>query len=187
MSRIASADLPQLVYAHGAEHDPALTDPAHFRPIADGFIKPSHGGLWTSPVTGAASDGAPFDTAWLEWCRDNEYGAEYYTHLTLISPLPDARVLLIDSVADLRAVVADHPARVGRRASAILARQYPSWASIRDAGWDAIYLTDAGMMATRYTVDPDPNLYGWDCATVLWLRPAYTVGATTVVAKAVTA
>lgn len=39
-------------------------------------------------------------------------------------------------------------------------------------------MTDNGQWTTRLTTAPDPNLYSWDCATVLWLRPNYEAGGT---------
>jgi hypothetical protein len=38
---------------------------------------------------------------------------------------------------------------------------------------DAVWLTHMGQIHTRFS---DPSLYGWDCSTVFWLNPAFTVG-----------
>jgi hypothetical protein len=167
---IAARDLPPIAYAHPANHAAALTHPDRFRPVVgDGWVKPDKGGLWTAPVTATGPNGEPTDTAWLQWCRSEDFGSN--THLTLIVPELDARVLLIDRLADLVAIVDEFPSPSGLTSG----RCYPAWTAIAAAGWDAVCLTDAGQWATRLS---RPDLYGWDAATVFWLRPSYTVGAT---------
>lgn len=178
---IAGRDLPPLAYAHNSSHDTALTRPEHFRPVVgSGRVKPGGGGLWTAPVTATTPEGMPADTAWLEWCRAEDFGAEYYTHLTEILPAPGARVLRIDSQADLVAIIDAFPAGMHDAAPRHCRHRVPDWVALAAAGWDAVYLTDEGQWATR--IPPSgPDLYSWDLATVLWLRPAYTVGRTAVV------
>ena len=178
---VPAADLPPLVYAHGTDHDPAVTaTPAAFRPIVGaGWAKPSAGtGLWTAPVTSSTPDGLPADSAWLEWCRIETPTGDY-THLTEIIPDASARVLVVDTQNDLIRIVDAYPASYGLHLSCIDDR-YPDWPALAANGWDALYLTDNGQWETRLPPH-GPNLYTWDVATVFWLRPAYTVGRTTVV------
>ncbi|MFB7832062.1 hypothetical protein [Streptomyces sp. NPDC056056] len=178
---IAAVDLPPLVYAHRTEHDPALTAPEHFRPIrSEGWVKPLSGtGLWTAPVTAWAADGLPADTDWLRYCREawDPEEASYYTHFTAIAPNLDARVLRIDSHVDLIAIVDAHPASLN--IPSLRERRYPDWVALAQT-WDAVFLTDEGQWATRRP-RYGPDLYGWDVASVLWLRPAYSVGRTSLV------
>lgn len=175
---IAPADLPPLAYAHNNAVDPAT---APWRPVVGhGWVKPqAHTGLWTAPVTATAEDGAPADTTWLEWCRA-EWSTEGSTHLTVIRPHATARVLLIDSQPDLIAIVRAYPSRSDFLPS--LDDRYPHWQAMA-AEWDAVYMTDQGQWETRLPA-AGPNLYGWDMPSVLWLRPAFTVGATTAVPAA---
>lgn len=177
---IPAADLPPLVYAHSADHDPALTaTPAAFRPIVGaGWAKPSAGGLWTAPVTSYTPDGLPADSAWLKRCR-SEMPTGAYTRLTEIVPDASARVLIVDTQADLAAIVDAYPASYGLHLPSIDDR-YPDWPALAADGWDALYLTDDGQWETRRPPH-GPNLYTWDVATVFWLRPAYTVGDTAAV------
>jgi hypothetical protein len=178
LRQVAVTDLPPLAYAHGDNHDPALTHPDHFRPVVNSDIGASakpHGGLWTAPVAEAGPDGTVLRTAWTDWYRDNEYGTDDYAHFLWIRPRPDARVLLIDTLDDLRAIVAAYPAVPARPALDFLRNKYPDWPALAAAGWDAVFLTDDGQWATRLPLYREPELYTWDCATVLWLRPAYTV------------
>lgn len=78
----------------------------------------------------------------------------------------------IDSIADLTTVVDAFPATLGFPG----ASRYPDWLALAAAGWDAVYLTDKGQWATHMSHPLD--LYGWDCASVLWLRPSFVVGRT---------
>ncbi|MCX5587608.1 hypothetical protein [Streptomyces erythrochromogenes] len=177
---VLGADLPALAYSHSAAHDPALTHPAKFRPVlSDGWVKPKSGsGLWTAPITARTALGAPSDTAWLTFCREELWGAgDAYTHLTEIQPEPAARVLRIDTQADLIAIAGAYPAQP---IAGLSRGPYPDWAALA-ADWDAVYLTDDGQWATRLPYS-GPDLYGWDVASVLWLRPRYSVGATVAVA-----
>lgn len=178
LASLTGRDLPPLAYAHNASHNPLLTRPESFRSIAgSGWVKPANGtGLWTAPVTAHTASGKPADSAWLEWCRSEDWGVTTYTHLTDIIPGPDTRVLLIDTAADLLTIVDMFPA-VGEIFSVTSDRRYPDWPALAAAGWDAVYLTNQGQWETRLPPS-GPNLYSWDCATVLWLRPNYEVGGT---------
>ena len=172
---IPVADLPPLAYLYGENHDPALTEPEHFRAItSNGWVKPS-GGLWTAPITARADDGSVLRTAWTEWCVDNMWADLVKARFLEILPRPDARVLLVDAMDDLQALVAAFPNTEPRyRLRYGHADQFPNWQTMA-ACWDAVYLTDAGQWATRLPPYGEPNLYTWDCASVLWLRPAYSV------------
>ncbi|MFJ6215109.1 hypothetical protein ACIQGZ_17495 [Streptomyces sp. NPDC092296] len=120
-------------------------------------------------MTESSPGGEPVRTAWTDWCRDEAcFDADTYVRFVEIVPAPDARVLRIDTLADLRTVVAAFPADPfypGQR------QEYPDWHAMAAAGWDAVWLTDDGQRATPYG---EPNLYGWDCESVLWLHPAYS-------------
>lgn len=180
LTAISSALLPPLAYAHSADHDSALTAPMYFRPIvSEGWVKPKSGtGLWTAPVVATGADGSPTDTAWLIYTREEMDGPEgAYTHLTEIKPDGNARVLQVDTQADLIAIVAAYPAAPVM--PGLHRGPYPDWAALAQ-DWDAVYLTDEGQWATRLP-RTGPDLYSWDVATVLWLRPAYRVGRTVAV------
>jgi hypothetical protein len=176
LSTIAAADLPPLAYLYAADHDPALTEPENFRPITNeaSWVKPT-GGLWTAPVTRCAPGGLVLSSLWSEWCvAEMDWDAADARFLS-IRPRPNARVLLVDGMDDLRRLVAEYPNTVGGAPSLDrIDRRYPDWVAVA-AEWDAVYLTDAGQWATRLPPYDDPNLYGWDCPSVLWLQPAYSV------------
>lgn len=177
---IAPAELPPLAYAHDNTVDIAA---AAWRTVTEyGWVKPhANTGLWTAPVTAWAEDGSPADTAWLEWCRA-EWSTGNSTHLTLVRPHDTARVLRIDSQADLIAIVNAYPSRSGFSLSSLDDR-YPHWSGLAEDGWEAVYMTDRGQWETRLPRS-GPNLYGWDMPSVLWLRPAFAVGLTTVIPAA---
>jgi hypothetical protein len=172
---VAGADLPRQAYSHGPEHDPEWTRPENFRPITNKrrrWVKPDPGtGFWTATVTEETADGNPARTSWTEWCDGEQFGT--YTHLVEVIPHPAARVIRIATLAALCSVVAAFPTEPLFDGASI----YPDWAALaRD--WDAVWLTDEGQWATRLPPVSSPDLYGWDCESVLFLRPAYTVGET---------
>lgn len=174
---MAPADLPRLAYAHSATHDPALTEPEKFRPVVNSRFmpKPDAGGLWTAPVTKTSGheDGEILSTAWTDWCHSNELDLGPSTEFLEIVPLPKTQILRIDSLADLRAVHAEYGYLPDER--------FPAFAAVLDwermaLDWvDAVYLTGRGEHFTRFPDDGGPSLYGWDCASVLWLCPTYRV------------
>lgn len=175
---IDAGALPRLAYSHGDAHDPALTEPAKFRPVlnAEGSVKPRAGGLWTSPVGKTGPAGEIIETAWTAYCRSESVGPDRCTHFLEIAPAPRARSLRVDGQDDLRAVHDQY----ALPAAGISFPGLPEWAVLdwermAEDGWDAVYLTERGQYETRFPEDPGMSWYGWDVATVLWLRPSYKV------------
>ncbi len=130
-------------------------DPKKFKPVCDEgpssmINKPSQGGLWTSPVGSERS--------WADWCRGNDFcvdGLKYSFKVRFSGCL-----LVVDSVKDLEKFqwVPLYPG------SMVLTPLFEPL--LKD--YDAIYLTDNGEVATRFS--KARNLYGWDCETVLVLN-----------------
>ena len=53
-------------------------------------------------------------------------------------------------------------------------RTAPDWEAMAASGWDAVYVSTAGLTANAERfVMVEPSLAMWDCPSVLWLRPAY--------------
>lgn len=152
------ADLPPLGWQ---SEDPF--DPARFAPIRQSHlpVKPS-GGLWTAPVV--RSDA----TAWTMYWSDEDEDDAPTSPIYQVIPDPDAAVFAIDDVDDLLELERAFPAPETPHFSA--------WASV---DWeaasekiDAVWLTERGQWRTRFS---SPGLNGWDCETVLWLRPAFHI------------
>lgn len=78
----------------------------------------------------------------------------------------EGSILTIDSANDLDLLLW-HRAFVTSGGAGI---EGISFAKMRDAGVDAIFLTERGERATRFT--HPRTLYGWDCESVLVLNPA---------------
>jgi hypothetical protein len=123
-------------------------------------VKPQ-GGLWTAPIGGCG-------TAWTDWCVSESYGTPD-APITLVVPDPAAVVYVVDTIDDLRALEGAYyqPGPGGFSTWPQL-----SWKRMA-ADLDAVWLTDAGQWATRFST---PSLYGWDCETVFWLQPRFTAG-----------
>lgn len=163
-----AADLPPLGWVARPDRpwDPKLwRDPSPWKPDQ---IKPL-GGLWSSPI---GPDGL---TAWQRWCELDEYDGDWGTRLARITPAPEARVVVVDSHADLTAAIARYVSKRPEVSDPLLERLlWTKFAAIDFAemakDFDAFWLTRAGEYATRFN-----GLYGWDCETVFWLRPTFEV------------
>jgi hypothetical protein len=164
--------------AHASAEDVPLPYPRTFKAVRnlEDLIRPDHG-LWCSPVTTRSEDGAPTATAWTDWCATPNELTELpsglngrYAKFTAVEPLPHARIYLVDTADDLDRLVSafqlpiEHPMR----------RTAPNWETMAASGWDAVYVSTAGLMANedRWPM-VEPSLARWDCSSVLWLRPAY--------------
>lgn len=168
--------LPPIAYASAEGVPPPYPDNFEAVRNLENLVRPDHG-LWCSPVTDWSTDGAPTRTAWTDWCATPDkvtgrpsvhYGK--YTKFTAVEPLAQARIYLIDTASDLDQLVAtfplphDHPMR----------RSAPDWETMAASGWDAVYVSTAGLTANENRfVKAEPSLTMWDCTSVLWLRPAY--------------
>jgi hypothetical protein len=117
------------------------------------FVKPE-GGLWTSTLLPKSG------SDWVEWCAIEDFDAPYEKIWHVLKPLP-ARILVIDSLADLEAVLPKYSVKLA------LSLRYPDFEKLATA-WDAIHLTSRGQVETRLSY-PD-NLYGWDSESTLWFR-----------------
>lgn len=127
-------------------------------PRRNSFNKPRHAGiLWASP------EGSEY--GWAEWCAAEEFGDLSKQPCWIIDLDERARVLQIDTLEDLVRVAASFPGRHAGRYGTVTDID---WTGI-SRGFDAVYLTGAGQMATRFTT---PDLYGWDCESLAIFRAA---------------
>ncbi|MFC8728226.1 hypothetical protein [Streptomyces bacillaris] len=181
---MANVELPPLdpnslpPIAHASTEAAAPPDPRDFPPVRnqENFNRPEHG-LWCSPVTSWSAAGAPTATAWTSWLAhpgditgQPSIHAGAHTRITAVTPLPDTLIYLIETQADLDRLVATFPLP----ADHLMHRSTPDWEAMASAGWDAVYVSAAGLEANAERhVMTGPSLYGWDCPSVLWLRPAY--------------
>lgn len=128
------------------------------------FIKkPMRGtGLWTSTWREETQD-----SAWVEWCRWENFGEPYKQNWFLLTPKDNVKLYTIDGLNDLHRLLReyrwDQPKwkEYGFRRTAIdfekLALDY-----------DGIWLTEKGNTETHLSYPEDLN--GWDCESTMWLR-----------------
>jgi hypothetical protein len=182
-ARIADVDLTPMdpgqlpPIAHACAEGAPPPDPRAFKAVRNlqNLIRPDHG-LWCSPVTTWSGDGAPTGTAWTDWCATpDEHGLPsghrgMYTQFIAVEPLPEARIYLIGTADDLDRLVEAFPLPAAHR----MCRSAPDWEGMAGSGWDAVYVSAAGITANagRFVL-AEPSLAMWDCPSVLWLRPAY--------------
>lgn len=158
---LAGSDLPPLGWQHATPLDLSRVEP-----LRNDLMKPK-GGLWTSPIR--ADDDGWVRSDWTRWCESEQFGTPS-APVTRIIPDPSARVAVVDTHADLLALESSY-----RDTNPVLhAGMWPlvNWVKMAQ-DIDAVWLTEAGQWATRFTT---PGLYGWDCETVFWLNPRFTVG-----------
>lgn len=143
--------------------------PELLQPITNGdgatsiFVKPV-GGLWTSTWNAKQKT-----SEWVEWCRDNDFGNpdNYLWHL--LTPSSEVRIAVIDSFADLMALLKSYP----RPMPSVLAfweQHYLDFEKMSQ-DYDAVHLTVRGQRQTHLSY---PGLYGWDCESCLWFRWMFT-------------
>jgi hypothetical protein len=123
------------------------------------------GGLWTSTWLGYGSD-------WTRWCEDNDWDSPTDAWRGfLLAPKSDARVLVIDSVADMLRLPWESPKGWWG----------VNWATVFDA-YDGVHLTERGQRATHLPA-LDRDLYGWDAESTCWARWVFDEPQTVAFAK----
>lgn len=187
-----TADLPPLAWVHQASEkfDPDLILP--MSPLTRTETgKPTYGGLWTSPMYG------PGDCAWTRAVRDMSIHYDDELTVSTVVPHPGGLVAVVESVADLADLVTAYPGTTPIQPVAVMLGHLPADApalvadfqALACAGYAAFWLTSPGLrdcgqrhleVRPARTTARDAwlgalELYGWDCETVLWLRPALDV------------
>jgi hypothetical protein len=123
------------------------------------FVKP-RGGFWTSTFDGQSS-------AWVDWCRAEEYCDVDSYRWFLLEPRATARILIIDTSADMERLYERYfDASTGL--SFLSAIDFEAMAQ----DYDAMRLTESAVWATRLSLPH--NLYGWDCESTCWFRWCFT-------------
>lgn len=136
-----------------------------FEPLNDrgGALRKPRGGLWTSTYD------ERYGSGWIQWCLSESFDcgpADPVFRVWTLEPDPAARIYEIDTYADLARLCERYGQTIEHGS---YSETCPAWSRIaRD--YDAVHLTDEGQWATRFS---DPNLYGWDCESTLWLRWAF--------------
>jgi len=140
--------------------------PELLQPINNGdgkrsiFVKPL-GGMWTSTWLEEIQG-----SDWVEWCRSETFGDPNVLRWHLLTPSPDARIAVIDSVSDLLALLHQYPREMHPLLSSFAGRYLDYERMTVD--FDAIHLTARGQRHTHLSIQAD--LYGWDCECTLWFR-----------------
>jgi len=127
-------------------------------------VKPLFG-LWTCTYAKGGS-------AWVDASKDMRLCNPYELNWFLLDPDPQARVLVINTLADLKELLAEFARPTDPRIPDWMASelQRPDFERMSER-WDAMHLTEVGQHHTRLTA---PNLYGWDAESTLWFRWCFT-------------
>lgn len=148
--------------------------------------KPWRGtGLWTSSWRAETQD-----SAWIEWCRDNHFGHPYDKNWFPLTPKNDAKLYVIDGLADLIDLLRDYkwiPSMLEKMNDDMKGFQRHINAMANDYGtryftgidferlsqeYDGLWLTEKGNAETHLSYPHDLN--GWDCESVLWFHWCFT-------------
>jgi len=123
------------------------------QPVRNFSVKPK-GGFWTSTYCDGRSE-------WVDACQDM-FESAYQKNWFLLVPSLSARILQINSLADLKYLL--------RTAPNPCPRTHIVWLDFEALAhsYDAITLTTRGQIETRLTW-PE-TLYGWDSESTLWFR-----------------
>lgn len=117
------------------------------------FIK-ADGGLWTSTYENDTSE-------WIDWCIEQDFWTTDYRVKWLLSINPNARILKIDNLLDLKKAYLQYGSNIG---GVIKTLDFEKIAG----HYDGVWLTSKGQYETR--LSHPISLYGWDCECVHWLR-----------------
>jgi len=136
--------------------------PELFAPIENdryGFLNKPRGGIWTAPY-----DAARETSSWVEYMQENELNTLRLARFWLLTPDPQARVYTVESQEHLHFLTQTYPLK---KCYDPHVKKIDFEAAAR-AGLDGIAVTWKGIYATEYS-EPE-GLWGWDVASVLWLR-----------------
>lgn len=129
------------------------------------FNKPS-GGLWTSPIDSK--------WGWKDWCIGEHFNIDKLNKFFIIELKKDSKILKINSLDDLKKVplqnLDDRVKNYPELKDVFYSMNFPNYEKISKE-YDAIHLTERGQYETRLPPFGEPNLYGWDCETVLVMNP----------------
>lgn len=140
---------PGLLIHYGS----SLYDKELFQPISnEGYwCKPKFfTGLWTSPVNS--------ECCWKDWCISNDYTTKNVDSYFVLELNEDANILVINSLDDLKKYATIDFLDINKLLDFEALSQV----------YDCIWLTSNGLEETKYS---NPNMYGWDCESVLIMNP----------------
>jgi hypothetical protein len=155
------SELGRQVYQHNpSENGPP--DPGLVTPIQSRRAKPHSGGLWTSSFINESEI-----SAWANFCRERRPWHLTETVSYLLTPLPEARIVEIDSRRDLIALIDQFS--VDDYGG--LPKSFIDYQAVSEH-YDAIHLTQRGELDVRGGF---PIMGAWDCESTLWFRWCFSL------------
>lgn len=142
-------------------------DPSRVRPLQHvlGHVKP-WGGLWTSTWNPAWNS-----SAWVDLCDSDKYRKTDALRWWLLTPLREARILEIDTQADIERCLSEHGRMVDLLPELMIYLQktrgrFVDYLSVA-ASYDAMHVTARGAALGVGSLM-------WDCESTLWFRWQFT-------------
>jgi len=146
---------------------PELLEPIKNDPDAYYRQKP-HGGFWTSTYRKETHD-----SAWIEWCRGEEFGDVDKLRWHLLTPRPDCKIYTIDSRMDFKRLLKTHGLvpPIAHMHSFFADKLTIDFEKLAQE-YDGLHLTSRGNGQTHLSYPNDLN--AWDCESILWFRWCFT-------------
>jgi hypothetical protein len=115
----------------------------------------------------AWTPGAKYACDWMRFCMSEQFYESSWRFGYVYQPRKNLRIVEIDGLNDLLAVLDEFGTVDSRMAQLGFPRRYPNWQEMAKH-FDAIHLTEKGQWETRFSRPND--LYGWDTESTLFLR-----------------
>lgn len=149
--------LTDQVWVGSEEPTPEKLNPVQTDQVDRSTQKPK-GGFWTSPLRDGSSP-------WIEWLQSKGWCPHSDPNAWLLTVDGDPAVYDIVDIDDLKAITIE-PDEPEYGPTGIINYRI-DWETVF-TDYDAVYLTQEGLENTRITGRTEPDLYGWDCETILW-------------------
>lgn len=124
------------------------------------LFKPIENKNWVKPTGGMQFSPIESEYGWKEWCESEDFRDCSEDNCLIVELKQDANIFIIDSLADLLKAPLYKP-------YTILSSKVIDFKRLAQ-NYDCIWLTNKGQIETRFS---EPNLYGWDCESVLLMNP----------------
>jgi hypothetical protein len=115
-----------------------------------------HGGLWTSTYN------SEYGSDWIRWCKSENFSDHFDGFI--LYPKGDAKILIVDTVEDLRNIFGQYMVKDNPMAHMMPAIDFEAISK----DYDAMSITEEGQWRTRFS--HPYNMYGWDCESTVWFN-----------------
>ena len=126
------------------------------------------GGFWTSSWQEETQD-----SAWVEWCRGEDFDGVDEKMWFLLTPNPDCKLYIIDSQQDFHRCLMEYgqPASIASIDPIFAQKRVIDFEKLAKE-YDGLHVTEHGSYVNHLSYPNDLN--AWDCESTLWFRWCFT-------------